>query len=72
MINLFTNVLKAAVAVVVTPVAIVADVLTLPASSMDPHRGPFDRTASMLGAAGDCIKAAITPRVSKSSTEIQP
>jgi hypothetical protein len=55
------NLTKAAVAVVATPVALVADVLTLPASSMDPYRGPFDRTGRMLNRVGECIDEATKP-----------
>ncbi len=58
---MLTNLLKAAVAVVVTPVAIVADILTLPASSLDPYRGPFDRTAKRLEQAGEALDAAVKP-----------
>jgi hypothetical protein len=52
---------RAALAVVVTPVAAVADVLTLPASSLDPHRGPFDRTAHFLKVAGRNVCEAVEP-----------
>lgn len=58
---MFTNLLKAAVAVVVTPVALVADIVTLPASAEDLHRGPFDRTASMLKTAADNVNKAVNP-----------
>lgn len=63
MLSLLTNLTKAAVAVVISPVAVVADVLTLPASSIDPHRGPFDRTAAVLEAAGRCFSEAVKPEV---------
>lgn len=59
--NMFTNLAKAAIAVVTTPVALVADVLTLPASSMEPHRGPFDRTARRLEQAGQAMDEALKP-----------
>lgn len=61
MLNIVANLTKAAVAVALAPVAVVADVLTLPASSMDPHRGPFDRTAGVLKACGECVAEAIKP-----------
>lgn len=64
MLNMLTNLTNAAVAVVASPLAIAADVLTLPASSMDPHRGPFDRTAKVLSAAGQCFKEAVKPEKS--------
>jgi hypothetical protein len=45
--NLLTNVAKAGVALVAAPVALVADIVTLPASAEDPYR---DR----LSAPGRC------------------
>lgn len=59
--NVLTNVTKAAVAVAAAPVALVADVVTIPASSLDHRRGVFDRTGSMLKAAGDCLQEAVKP-----------
>lgn len=56
------NLIKAAVSVAVAPVALVADICTLPASSYDPHRGPFERTGWALKNAGACVKAAIAPQ----------
>lgn len=56
---MLTNLLKAAVALAVTPVAVVADVLTLPASAEHPTRGAFDRTGQMLKAVGDNMKEAV-------------
>lgn len=61
MFDILTNVLRAGVAVVVTPVAVVADIVTLPASAYD-DKPAFGHTSAVLGAAGDCIKAAITPK----------
>lgn len=58
------NLLKAAVAVVVSPVAVVADVVMfIPDScSHDPKRDtPFSRTGALLGAAGDAITEAVKP-----------
>lgn len=55
------NIAKALVAVAVSPVALVVDIVTLPASSCDYNRGPFDRTAKVLDAAGKNISDAITP-----------
>jgi hypothetical protein len=60
-LNLLTNVAKAGVALVAAPVALVADIVTLPASADDPCRGPFERTGKTLNAAGDCMKEAIKP-----------
>ena len=50
------NLFKAAVAVVAAPVALVVDIVTLPASAEHPTRGAFDRTAAMLDAAGENVK----------------
>jgi hypothetical protein len=61
MFSMLKNLTKAVVAVAVTPVDAVVDVLTLPASSLDPHRGPFDHTAKRLQQAGDALDAAIKP-----------
>jgi hypothetical protein len=59
--SMLANLTKAAVAVAVSPIALVADLVTLPASSMDPHRGPFERTGNMLNTAGECVTRAIAP-----------
>lgn len=59
MFGVLTNLAKAAVAVAATPVALAADIVTLPASASSIHGGPFDRTASMLTAAGECVKEAV-------------
>lgn len=61
MLGMLSNLAKAAIAAGATPVALVADVLTLPASSMDPHRGPFDNTGTMLKTAAECFKEAVKP-----------
>lgn len=53
------NLLKAAVAIVAAPVALVVDIVTLPASAEHPTRGAFDRTAAMLDAAGDNMKQTV-------------
>ena len=52
---------KAAAAVALSPVALVADIVTLPASSCDYTRGPFDRTAKLLDAAGKNVSKAVKP-----------
>ena len=61
MFGILNSVLKTAVAVVATPVALVADIVTLPASADDPQRGPFDRTESMLDDAWDNLKNITKP-----------
>jgi hypothetical protein len=58
--SIFTNLTKACIGVIAAPVMVMADVLTLPSSAMD-GRGPFDRTAKTLGAAGDALAEAIKP-----------
>ena len=46
--NLITGATKVATAVVTAPVALVVDVVSLPASAADANRGPFDHTAKAL------------------------
>lgn len=55
------NILKAAVATALTPVAVVIDVVRLPVTSSDPHLdvGPFDATGYLCKAAKDNIKEAL-------------
>lgn len=67
MFKMLSNLTKAAVAVVATPAAVVADIVTLPASSMDFRRGPFDKTAAMLKRVGDCVEEATKPDTGKDS-----
>jgi hypothetical protein len=59
--NILTSIAKSLIAAAATPVAVLADVLTLPASSMDPHRGPFERTAAVLRTVGENFNAAVKP-----------
>jgi hypothetical protein len=58
--NCLTNVSKAGVAVAASPVALVADLVTLPASACD-NKPAFGRTGKMLNAAGACITKAVEP-----------
>ncbi len=51
---MFTELFKAATALVATPVALAADLLTLPAND-----DPFRRTGDMLNFVGDNFKEAI-------------
>lgn len=60
----FTNLTKAAVAVAVSPVAVVADVLTLPSTAID-GKPAFGKTTTMLRGAGDCMREAIKPESEK-------
>jgi hypothetical protein len=59
MFGILENLTKAAVAVVLTPVAVVVDVVSLPASSMDHRRGAFDNTEKLLKAAAKNVEEAI-------------
>lgn len=56
---MFTNLLKAAVATALTPVAVVVDVVVLPIVAADPNKGMFDTTKSMLNKVGDNINKAL-------------
>lgn len=63
MFNVLENIVKGIVStVVVAPAALIADIFTLPASSMDPYRGPFDRTARALDNASECFTEATKPK----------
>lgn len=58
---MFNNLLKAAVAVMVTPVTLIADVVTLPSSAYN-NRGPFDRTVRKLQQSSAALDAALQPK----------
>lgn len=61
--NLFTNLAKAAVGVVIgAPVALVADILTLPASASDERSGPFQRTGNVFDNVRNCFNEAVKPQ----------
>lgn len=57
--NFATGLTKVAVGVVVAPVALVADVVSLPATADDLHRGPFDNTAAALNLVGKGLKDSV-------------
>lgn len=59
MFGMIEKLTKAAVAVALTPVAVVVDVVTLPATSCDLHRGPFDNTGNLLKSAAKNVEEAI-------------
>jgi hypothetical protein len=59
MFSMIGNLAKAAVAVALTPVALMVDVVTLPLSAMDLHAGPFDRTKVLLNSTGENVHKAI-------------
>ena len=56
---MLVNLLKAATAVVLTPIALVVDIVTLPESSCDIRKGAFDRTSALLDAAGKNVMDAV-------------
>ena len=58
--NCLTNVVKAGLAAAASPVAAVADLVTLPGSACD-NKPAFGRTAKMLNAAGKCMVEATKP-----------
>jgi hypothetical protein len=58
MFGMLTNLSKAIVSVAIAPVALVVDIVTLPASAEN-NSGPFDRTTKLLDNAGECIKEAV-------------
>ena len=57
---LFTNLLKAAVSVAITPVALVADVARLPSTAYN-GKDAFGLTGSLLKNAGQYVKEATKP-----------
>jgi hypothetical protein len=59
--DVLTNVTKAAIAVTVSPVTLIADVLTLPASAEN-NTDPLRRTGAMLDAASDAMSEAVKPQ----------
>ena len=60
MFSMVRNLTKAAISVVVTPVAAVVDVLTLPASA-EYNKPPFGLTEALLKNTSKCVKEAVTP-----------
>lgn len=61
MFSFATNLVKAAASVALALPAAAVDIVTLPASASDPRGEAFGRTAKMLGNAGRCADAALTP-----------
>lgn len=59
--SMLANLGRAAAALALTPVAAVADVLTLPASAYN-DKHPFARTAATLRRAGECADEATKPQ----------
>jgi hypothetical protein len=60
MFKLLGNLTKAAIGVAVAPVAIVVDVVKLPADAFD-GKDAFNRTGNILGDVGKNVKEAIEP-----------
>lgn len=54
------NLIKATVSAAITPVAVVADVLTLPASAYN-NKAPFAKTEALLSITNRCVQAALEP-----------
>lgn len=61
MFSIINDLAKAAVGVVLTPVAIVADIVTLPSSAEDPQRGAFDHTEAVIDSVAKNLKNAVSP-----------
>lgn len=57
---MIANLFKAAIAVAVTPISVVVDVLTLPSSAYE-DRSPFGNTAGTISQAREAINAALKP-----------
>ena len=57
--SIFGSLTKAALNVVAAPIALVVDVVTLPVSSTELHKGPFDRTANCLNRAAESTNDAL-------------
>ena len=60
MLVILESLTKAVVAVALAPVAIIADVATIPASAERGDDHPFRRTGLLLNAAGERIKKAVS------------
>lgn len=58
MFSLLTNLTKAVVAVAVSPVALVVDVVKLPVTAFD-DKSPFENTEKVLSLAGKSVIKAI-------------
>jgi hypothetical protein len=58
MFSIITNLTKAAVAVVATPVALVVDVVKLPVTAFE-DRDPFTNTSKMLNSVGKSVSKAV-------------
>lgn len=60
MFKSLSNLTKATLSVMVSPVALIADISTLAESAYN-NRHPFSRTGQMLSNAGKCAKRALDP-----------
>ena len=58
---MFGSLLRAAVGVALLPVAAVVDVVKLPVTALDPHKGPFDSTETVAKSVADNVKDALEP-----------
>jgi hypothetical protein len=59
MFGMLEKLTKATVAVALTPIAVVVDVVSLPATSMDLKRGAFDNTEKLLKSAAQNVEDAL-------------
>ena len=59
MIKILKNTSKAAIAIAVTPLSLIADVLTMPASAYRGDEHPFKRTTKLLNIAGNLINESV-------------
>jgi hypothetical protein len=57
--NFATGAAKIAVGAVVAPVALVADVVSLPATADDYRKHPFEKTSGALGLVGEGLKDTV-------------
>lgn len=68
---MITNLFKSALAVIATPVALIADVLTLPSTAYNDTQ-PFAHTAKKLNQAAEAFNASVAPQfavISQQTTE---
>ncbi|SOY65644.1 exported hypothetical protein [Cupriavidus phytorum] len=62
-----TNTIKAAVAVAVSPAAVIADLATLPSTAYE-GKPAFGKTSAVLSKAGDAMNAALRPTAPNGET----
>ena len=60
--SMIGNLMKAGISIAVTPVAVLVDIATLPASAYNDEE-PFKRTGQQIKNAGRCLNEATKPEV---------